>query len=199
MRLGGHAARRLAGILVLAAATIGSAPPLHAQNLTQDEALALAFPGATVERQTAYLDDAQLARARALAGDDVEIESGIVSYYVAGTEGVAYFDAHRVRTLPEVLMIIVGPDARVRRIETVRFREPPEYEAPEGWMQQFDGRALDDRLSVRRDIANITGATLTSRAVTAAVRRTLALHAVIHPFGEPDGAPSGHASGDPSR
>jgi len=157
-----------------------------AQALTQDQALALAFPGATLQRHTAYLSEADVARVRALAGSDVAVESTVVSYYVArsGAEtlGVAYFDAHRVRTLPEVLMIVVGADHRIRRVETVSFREPPEYQAPDGWLRLFEDRALDDRLSLKGEIPTMTGATLTSGAVTQASRRVLALHAVIAPF-----------------
>jgi hypothetical protein len=97
--------------------------------------------------------------------------------------GVAYFDAHPVRTLPEVLMVVVDPDARVRRVEVVRFSEPPEYMAPDGWIEQFHGRALDPELSLKGDIANVTGATLTAMAVTASVRRVLATHAIIRPLG----------------
>lgn len=178
---------RVAPPVVLAMAALAAFPlPGRAQHLTQDEALALAFPGAAAERHTAYLGEAELARARALAGDDVEIEQSVVTYYVAhgagNLLGVAYFDAHRVRTEQEVLMIVVTPDDRVRRVETVTFREPPEYMAPERWMRLFDGRELSPELSVRRDVPNITGATLTAGAVTRAVRRALALHRVIDPF-----------------
>ena len=145
-----------------------------------------------MERRTAYLDESQLEAARALAGPRVEIDQGVLPYYVAKegtrTVGVAYFDAHRVRTLQEVLMIVVEPGGTVRRVETVSFREPPEYEAPEGWLAQFDGRRLDDALSLRGEIATMTGATLTANAVTQAVRRVLALHDVIAPFGP--GAPA---------
>lgn len=161
------------------------------QALTQDEALALAFPDAELERRTAFLGDAELARAAELAGPDVPVESTVVTHYVArrGGEpvGVAYFDAHRVRTLPEVLMVVVGVDGRVKRVETVSFREPPEYRAPDGWLRQFDGHVLDDGLSLRGDIAALTGATLTAGAATRATRRVLALHQVIGPFG--GGAP----------
>ena len=80
-------------------------------------------------------------------------------------------------------MIVVDPRGHVERVETVSFREPPEYEAPEGWLAQFLGRPLDDELSLRGDIAPMTGATLTANAVTHAVRRTLALHQIIDPFG----------------
>ncbi len=163
------------------------AGPVQAQLLTQTEALALAFPEAdSTERRTAYLTEGEVERALELAGEDVRRPSSIVTHYVAlqggAPVGVAYFDAHRVRTLNEVLMVVVGLDDRVGRIETVSFREPPEYEAPEGWLELFEGRRLDEDLSLKGDIPTMTGATLTARAVTRATRRILALHAVVRPF-----------------
>ncbi|MDH5588804.1 MAG: FMN-binding protein [Gemmatimonadota bacterium] len=174
----------VAAVLLATAAAPGGA---SAQGLTQDEALRLAFPTAdAVERRTAYLDDAQLERARALAGTGVEVKTTVVTHYVATVAGaplgVAYFDPHRVRTLAEVLMIVVDPDGRIRRMEVVSFREPPEYRPPPGWLAQFHGRELDGDLSLKGEIPNITGATLTSGAATDAARRVLALHAVIDPF-----------------
>jgi hypothetical protein len=152
--------------------------------LTQDEALALAFPAPlTVERRTAFLDEDALLRARARAGADIDITQSVVTYYVGLEDGVeagrAYFDAHRVRTLPEVLMVVVTPASAIERIEVVRFAEPPEYRAPDGWMEMFVGRVLDDDLSLKGKIVNVTGATLTSIATTKAARRALAVHAVI--------------------
>ena len=108
----------------------------------------------------------------------------MVTYYVARRDGrpvgVAYFDAHRVRTLPEVLMIVIAPDARVMRVETVAFREPPEYRAPDGWLNLAADRATNREVDA---LPNIGGATLTANAVKGAVRRTLALHDVIQPLG----------------
>jgi hypothetical protein len=157
--------------------------------VTQEEALRLAFPEpATIERRTAFLEESDVEAARALAGPGIELEQRVVTYYVArrgDTElGVAYFDAHRVRTLPEVLMIVVTPEDRIGRIEILKFSEPPEYRAPESWLEQFDDLPLSDGLSLKGSIVNMTGATLTSRAVTNAARRALALHAVIRPLDE---------------
>jgi hypothetical protein len=156
--------------------------------LTQEEALALAFPPpATVERRTAFLNGDQVTRARDLAGAGVEIDQSVVTYYVGLRDGsplgAAYFDVHRVRTLPEVLMIVVTPDDRIDRIEVLKFSEPPEYHATPAWIGQFKGRALADDLSLKAAIRNLTGASLTSQAVTRAARRVLALHRVIQPFG----------------
>lgn len=155
--------------------------------LTQQEALRLAFPEpAVIERHTAFLEDADLEAAARHAGPGSEVEAHVITYYVGLRGdvplGVAYFDAHRVRTLPEVLMIVVAPDARIERIEILKFSEPPEYRAPDGWLEQFSGKKLTEDLSTKGSIVNITGATLTSRAVAGAARRVLALHKVIDPF-----------------
>lgn len=181
MRGRGVATRRLA-LVVPALAVLCPASARAQTFLTQEEALELAFPPpATVERRTAFLDEAELAVAR--RAGDTEIPSGIVTYYVGRrgerTLGYAYFDAHRVRTLPEVLMIVVTPSGSVERVEVLKFAEPREYLAPERWLALFEGRALGDGLS-NRGVVGITGATLTSRAVTRAVRRVLALHGAIH-------------------
>lgn len=181
--------RRLRVVAVTVLVATAAAAPAHAQPLNQDEALRLAFGSADVERRTAFLDEGQLDAARKLAGPRAGIDRGVLSYYVAtdggAPVGVAYFDAHRVRTLQEVLMVVVDTEGRVERVETVSFREPPEYRAPEGWLAQFLGRPLDDELSLRGEVAPMTGATLTANAVTQTVRRVLALHQVIDPFGVP--------------
>jgi len=172
--------------IAMIAAGLAAAPAAGQVRLTQEQALRLAFPEpAAIERRTAFLGDQERSRVRHLAGMDVDIAQGVVTYYVGLQNGrpigVAYFDAHRVRTLRQVLMIVVGPDDRVERIEVLTFQEPPDYLPPEGWLDQFEARALDDGLSLRRGIVGMTGATLTAEAVVRATRRVLALHQVIRP------------------
>ena len=174
-------------VLVLTS-VIASLQPPHAGGqvlLTQEEALRLAFPEpAAIERRTAFLEQSQIDRVAHLAGS--EPTGTLVTYYVgrSGNEplGVAFFDVHRVRTLPELLMIVVTPDGQVERVEILRFSEPREYRAPEGWLDRFTERRLDDDLEKKNAVAGVTGATLTSRAVTDAIRRALALHEVLDPL-----------------
>ena len=82
-------------------------------------------------------------------------------------------------------MVVVDPSGRVSRIEILGFAEPPDYMAPDGWLDLFSGRGLEPGTSSRGDIPIITGATLTSHAVSDAVRLSLALHSVIQPFETP--------------
>ena len=158
-----------------------SAPRAVEVHLTLAEALALSFPGATIERGTEYLTEEQVARAEALARETVE--SAVVHPYRAVRDGVvvgtAWVDVHRVRALRETVLVAVGPDQRVLRVELLAFGEPEEYVPRGSWYGQFQGRGLDDELDLRRGIRGITGATLTARATTAAVRRVLALQRVV--------------------
>jgi Na+-translocating ferredoxin:NAD+ oxidoreductase RnfG subunit len=182
--------RPLARSLLVAAALLALPRDGQGQGtLTQEEALRLAFPApAHIERRTAYLDEAQLSHAKKLAGGGIEITQRVITYYEGkradAVTGVAYFDSHRVRTVGEVLMIVVGRGDEIQRIEVLRFSEPPEYKASGAWLEQFDDKKLGPDLSLKRGIVNMTGATLTSVAVTNAARRVLALHAVIQPFGK---------------
>ena len=184
----GRVPRHLQLLCFLALLAPAVAQPAVAQaRLTQQEALRLAFPApARIERRTAYLDPKQQQSAERLAGRGIPVDQSVVTYYVGTSNGkplgVAYFDVHRVRTLPEVLMIVVAPDGRVDRVEVLRFSEPPEYRAPDGWLEQIEGRKLDSGLSLKGGVVNLTGATLTAQAVTRASRRVLALHQLINPL-----------------
>jgi len=173
---------RRAALIVLA---LGAASATEARVfLTQDQALRLAFDGAVVERQARFLTEPQLARARELAS--VEVPSALVARYVATADGrlvgTAYFDTHVVRTLSETVMIVVGSDDRILRIEILAFGEPEDYLPRPRWLAQFPGRALDRDLALKRGVDAITGATLSAQALTDATRRILALHRVL---GEP--------------
>lgn len=174
-------------LMALAAPRHGAAAQAR---LSQQEALRLAFPApAEIERHTAFLTSDDLERARRLAGSNVDLRQRVVTYYIGrgpdGPLGVAYFDAHRVRTLNEVVMVVVRPDGRIERIEVLVFAEPPEYAPPDGWIRQMEGRALTSELSLKGAIVNMTGATLTSGALVQAARRVLALHEVIRPVAPP--------------
>ena len=148
----------------------------------QQEALTLAFPGCTFARKEYFPTPAQVTQLEALAGARLP---GL--WYVAyeawkdgRLQGVAFFDTHRVRTENETAMIAVGLDGRLRRVEVVAFREPPDYAPRVAWLAQFLGHALDGDLSLKRGIRPLAGATLTANALLDASRRGLALWQVFY-------------------
>jgi len=179
---------RLVGSALLALGLLAHGPLHGAVLVTQEEALDLAFPGAVVERRTAYLDESQMEQARALAGRQVELRRAMVPYYTADKDGVpvgtAYFDTHLVRTEAATVMYVVDPAGRLERVEMISFAEPQEYLPRPAWLDQFDGRLLDEELSLKRGIRGMTGASLTAISVTRGARRILALHAVISSGGK---------------
>lgn len=154
--------------------------------MTQQQALASAFPvGTKVTRQALFLTPEQRNAARKESG--IEFDDRMIVRYTGTTNsagsdrvvGYAYFDTHRVRTLPETIMVVVTPDAKVQKIEILSFDEPPDYQPKPRWIDQFRGRKLDDDLSLKRSIRPISGASLSGRAIVNASRKVLALHRVI--------------------
>jgi hypothetical protein len=182
------------GLAVSSLSLALSATPAAARVLlSPEEALALAFPGCTIERQTVYLTAAEASAARELAG--TELASAVVHPYRArrleggagapegkgGGEacGTAYFDTHRVRTLAETVMVAIDPAGGILRIEVLSFDEPPDYLPRVEWYEQFGGRKLAPETELGRGIRPLTGATLTARVTTDAARRALAVHAQV--------------------
>lgn len=178
----------MAALVLASAGAAASASPAWAKLfLSQPQALQAAFgSGAAIERQPRFLTPAQVERARALAGAGVRVEGALVTRYLGRRDGqllgTAYFDTHRVRTLEETLMVVVAPDGSVSRVDVLTFGEPDEYLPKRAWYGQFGRRRLDRDLAVSRAIHGVTGATLSARAATEAVRRTLAIH---HALEEP--------------
>lgn len=67
-------------------------------------------------------------------------------------------------------------------MEALSFDEPLEYVPRPEWYARLAGRRLDGELALKRGVRPVAGATLTASATVEAVRRVLALHAVVgHP------------------
>ena len=146
--------------------------------LTQEQALALAFPKSVkVTRQKFFLTPQQLAAAKGESGVDFD-DQLIVRY--AGSDGrFAYFDTHRVRTMPETIMVVITPDGKVDHVEILSFDEPTDYLPKRRWVDQLNGHKLDRELSLSGAIHPMTGASLSGRAMVNATRKILALHHVL--------------------
>lgn len=158
---------------------LGESLPL--QEITREEALTAAYPGARIEAERLFLSGSEVEEVENLAG--VGSVSALVARYLAWNgedlAGRAYIDTHLVRTKKESLLICLNADGSVKRIEVTAFQEPPEYQASPLWYRQYSGRELNDELQLNRGIRPLAGATLTAAAANAAVRRVLALDRVL--------------------
>lgn len=173
-------ARRPA-VLLLAALAVGRAPLRAEVILTEKQALERAFPGAKSERRTLYLTREQAAEVEKLARS--RLPSPVVTLYEARSGGAitghALLDTHMVRTMPETVLVVVEPDGRLRMALLLQFGEPPDYLPREGWLQTLTGKGLDEDLWPGRGVRRVTGSTLTVQALTEAVRRCLAIDALV--------------------
>ncbi|HTM57847.1 MAG TPA: FMN-binding protein [Candidatus Udaeobacter sp.] len=146
--------------------------------MTREQALAQAFPAARIERRSFVLGDAELKAVEQAAR--TQAGSKLVTAYQAWKGdtlvGVAFFDSRVVRTMPAVMMITVAPDSTVRRVDILAFHEPADYRPTARWLDQYPRRRLNDDLWPDRGIRALSGATLTTRAVTDATRLALALY-----------------------
>jgi hypothetical protein len=179
MRAGNARSRRALAALILSAACV--AVTYAAGLLTREEALALAYPGATFSAERVFLTAAQQQQAAEAAGRPVA--SALVARYLATKDGKAigraYVDTHVIRSKKETLLISLDEAGSVKRVDVTAFLEPPEYRPPSPFLNQYAGRALTDDLRLQRAIRPTAGATLTANAVTDAVRRVLAIDEVL--------------------
>jgi len=174
---------RVLSVLVLIVLVFTSPANLTAKVFyAKEEALRAAFPEADViDKQTFFLTDDQKKQVETLAR--TRLDSKLVTLHVGkrGQKplGYAMIDVHTVRTLPEAVMVVLSLEGRVVSTLILAFYEPLEYLPNERWLKQFDQARLTPDLRVGGRIAGITGATLTARAMTDAVRKVLALYQVL--------------------
>jgi hypothetical protein len=152
-----------------------------AQNLSREEVLKLVYPGTTVKTEYVFLTEDQQLQATEHSG--VDVPSALIARYLVSKDseivGKAYIDTHTVRTKKETLLIALNTAGEVLQIEVTAFLEPQEYLAPDAWLRQYEGRALNQDLAIHRTIRPIAGATLTAQATNEAVRRILAIDEIL--------------------
>lgn len=147
-----------------------------------EQALSQIYTGSQIEVRNITLTREQMEEVQRISG--VKLESRIASWYIVkkGGQTIAYgyADIHRVRTHPEVVLYTITPDGRLDVVEVLAFYEPLEYMPEDQWLRLFAGKQLSkDPIRLRRDIPNITGATLTARAITDNARKVLAMWQIL--------------------
>jgi len=149
---------------------------------TPEKALKTLFPDAQIEIRNVVLTKEQKEKIERIG--KVPLNTRLISVYVVKKGGkeiaYGYVDIHRVRTHTESVLFVISPAGKIELVEILSFNEPLEYMADENWLALFRGKSLDKNiLRLKRDIPNMTGATLTARAVTKAARRALAVWKVL--------------------
>ena len=134
--------RRLIIILVLLVVVTPSFATIF---YSKNEAMVLAFgEGAQIENLSLFPDGQQMASIQKEA--KIKLDSAMFTFYVGKQNdkilGYAAIETITVRTKPETLMIVLTPAGDLRNVYTLAFHEPPEYQPPERWFEQLNGKPL---------------------------------------------------------
>jgi len=156
--------------------------PSQAKNfISLEEGLALAFPGCLPAREAVYLTTTQSKAIDLLSG--VESSGSLIIRYRCTVNqqlrGFAYTDTHRVRTHPETILVAVDANGEAEKVELLSFDEPEDYIPKRQWYGWFKGIPMGEELALKKSIPFVTGASLTTRATTSAVRRVLSIHRIL--------------------
>ena len=147
--------------------------------MTEQAALARAFPGRTPERRVVELTPEQVALVEKASRSKLPSAKIILFQAGEGAESQrAYLDTHTVRSMPETLLTVLGADGSVRMVLLLQFQDHPDYVPREKWLKTLEGKPLDEEVP-GRGVPRVTGSTLTVDAATAAVRRALAIDALV--------------------
>lgn len=111
---------------------------------------------------------------------DAKIGKSDWNFYLGKTDGLvdgyAVIDHEIGRMEPITFMTVILPDGKVKSVEILVYRESQGSEVRERrFLDQFPRKGLDQPIRVGQDIRNISGATLSARAVSHGVRRALAV------------------------
>ncbi|WP_256996480.1 FMN-binding protein [Methylococcus capsulatus] len=177
----GFFAALLTGVCLLGVMPSACATVYH----SQEEAFELAFgTGVSVTAEPVFLTDEQIAAVEREAR--VKLDSGLFTFYTAERDGkslgFAAIESHTVRTQPESLLIVLSPTGEVGRVEVLAFHEPPEYQPAARWFELMKGRTIE-QLIPGNGIDAVSGATLSSVAALASVRKVKAIFRQAHPAG----------------
>jgi len=135
------------------------------------------FNVTTVERVNVILSSKQSKQLTQEAKQ--KLHTKIYRIYLAkdATKVVGYgvLISKKVRTKTAVSLYLIDSKKNIKAIEIVAFNEPIEYLPRKKWLEVFDDKNLKDTLKLNQDIPTVTGATLSSRAITDGSRLALAL------------------------
>ncbi len=91
-------------------------------------------------------------------------------------DGYALFDDELGQHMPITFAVTISPAGAAVRQEIIAYREPRGDEVrDERFRRQFVGKTTRDPFSLGQDIAAVSGATISSRAMAIGVRRALVL------------------------
>jgi Na+-translocating ferredoxin:NAD+ oxidoreductase RnfG subunit len=160
---------------MLSPVALVSSPAYAATYLTVEQAQAAMFPGAQLTRAFVTLTGEQVAAIEKETG--VNVRTTEVQRWKSADGGSFIVDEVAGKHEFFTIAVALNADSRVRQIEIMDYKESYGCEVrDEAWRQQLTGKTSAASLSPGDDIKNISGATMSCRHVTDAVKRVLATY-----------------------
>jgi len=149
-----------------------------------DEVLTRSFPGAAFDKRVVRFSSDERKKIQALTKK--KFFKRHMVFYIAtkdgAIQGYGVIGNERGKTRQITFMVLLDKDGVVKDLDILAFRESQGYEVENPrWRSQFRGKTARSRLRLKRDIRNISGATLSARAVTKGVKNVLAAFEVARP------------------
>lgn len=164
-------------VLVAAAAASGAA--FATQYMTVEQAQRVMFPDATAfKAEDLRLSPEQMAQVEKLSGLRARSAAWRVFAAYKNDTPLGFVVLDDVTGKYELISyaVALNPDASVRQIEILNYRESHGYEIRgAAWRKQFVGKTAQSGIEIGEGIANISGATLSCTHVTDGVRRIAAI------------------------
>lgn len=159
-------------------AALSASPVAGTTYFTLEQAQAQLFPGEVLSAVKAELTADEVKAIE--KASDTRVRERSLRVWKAPSGGYFYLDQVIGKHELITYALALSADGAVLGLEILDYRETYGGEVREPqWRQQFVGKRSGAPLQLEVDIANISGATLSSRNITVGVRRLLATHALV--------------------
>ena len=165
-------------LVALMAIALAGSPAGAKLLISREDALVKIFgETAVTQSKTLYLTEEEKAELEQTAR--AKIKRRRVTYYqiTAGDSlaGLVFVDKHVVRSLSETVLIAIDAKGNTLAVEILAWYEPDDYMPSSRWLEQAEGQQEIQEMRVGEGMPHIAGATLSTQALTAALRRALAI------------------------
>ncbi len=157
-----------------------------ADSMTEPEALKALFPDATFKSEVKTLTDAQVKDIGEKSGLEVDVASEKtqnvnIAYVNNKVVGYVIEETTKGKWGNIVFMTAINPNGSVKEVVVLASNEKKGKPVTQPhFLNQFVGKTLADKLEVKKDIQGISGATISSRAMTKGVKKVLNVFAALN-------------------
>jgi Na+-translocating ferredoxin:NAD+ oxidoreductase RnfG subunit len=146
--------------------------------LSAEQVLAVLFPDSKFQKLSLELSEKDVHQLEEKLS--LELKNRALSIWRDKDKNAVYID--QVIGKHELITYAVGMDShgKIKGVEILEYREAYGGQIRNSsWRKQFVGKDHSSRISLNRDIQNISGATLSSMHVTEGVKKMVTIHELI--------------------